>query len=310
MKASRILLFLFVATFGIYFLRFISESGNAVKIPPINALKGSVSATSLNYEIEHVLFEAEQSHMLEKDHTRLLTYLISPPAGVILALTTCIGLFNFKKRRPNPIMSRFLRHTATTLCIISLLSVILPAVVCLSIGVFRSNRLLNLIENEDTDPQVVVPGEQVKVHVDYSPLVSSIQQRHEFSSVKVSKLTFNNAVGESGLFELTAQPRDGRRSKGYDDDSSSEWPSLSQGFSRAFPMAGMNDLNVFLNLPNDQRLQGSLVTGSVEGDLDYPIRAGLDEIAVKCLSGCRLPIKLNSRQRQRNCKIGSPMALF
>jgi len=273
-RTWRILLFLFVATYGIYLLRFLGESGGEVKTPAINALKGAASVVSLNYEIDHALSDAERNRTLQKDNTRLFTYFIFPPAGVLLSLITCIGLHFLKKRFPNPDTSRFLRRSAAALCIISLLSVLLPAIVFFSISGFRSLPLLELCSNKDTEPHLVVPGERVKVHVDYSPFVQSIQQRHQFNSISVRSLTFRNAVGESGTFALAAPPQDGS------DDTPSDWPGLARGFSRAFPMAGINNVNVFLDLPSDSRLQGSLVNGDVEGGLEYPVRAGLDEVRI------------------------------
>lgn len=271
-----IILFLFVSTYGIYFIRFLYEPHGEIKIPKIDALKGSASAVSLNLEIDQAISAAEQNHTLEKDHTRLMTYLIFPPAGVLLSLAAYIGLYLLKKRSLNPSLSRSVRRSALTLCILSLLSVLLLGIVYLLSG-FRSLPLLELCTNENTKPQLVVPGGRFMAQVDYSPFVNSIQSRHQFDSIRVSNLTFKNSSGEEGSFLLKGHPQACRRTI----DNPSEWPGLAQGVSKAFTMERMNDLYVFLHLPNDPRLQGSLVNGDVEGDLQYPIRSGLDEVSIR-----------------------------
>jgi hypothetical protein len=276
-RTGTILLALFVGTFGVYFVRFLFELDGGVQAPPADALKGTASAAQLDLQIGRAIADAERVGTLGEDQRRLLTYLIFPPAGVLLSLITCIGLYIFKRRFPAPALSRFLRRSATVLCVVSLLSILLPAVAFFHGPGFQSLPFLELCSNSNTEPPVVVPGARVKVHVDYSPLVKSIQQRHQFESVSVSNLTFKSANGESGGFGLTAPPRDGRRSGNYLDDTPAEW----SGLSRLYPTMALDDLNVFLDLPNEPRLQSSLVNGDVQGDVQYPYWAELDRVGVR-----------------------------
>lgn len=132
---------------------------------------------------------------------------LAPRSPPLSRLRPVWPFFLKKRREAVGVDASFSRRSARVICAACLLFPLILFGVELSGRTFLSIPLLNLFANANTRPSVVRPGESVQVRIEYSPGVSSIQQRHSFESVTVSNLSYRPASGQPGIVELSDPPR-------------------------------------------------------------------------------------------------------
>ena len=198
---GQILLILFLLSYGAYAAQFLGGIGRDQAPPPVDALEGDSSAVELSARIDNALVVASETDLLASDRWRLMNFLILPPLAAVISISTCVGLWLYKRRHGSASVPRPTRWVAVTTCVLCAVLPLICTFMTLGKRTFLSRPLATLCTNKTTKPSLVRPGQSVQARVEYSPGINSIQQRHAFEAVRVSSLTYKTSTGGAGVVE-------------------------------------------------------------------------------------------------------------
>jgi hypothetical protein len=243
---------------AIYFFGFLKGFGSNNALPSWNSSAGQISIFEFNGRIDKAIAAANETGVLATDRRRLWLSFILPP--VLALISIACGLRFIKRKQRADQQQR--QRTTFRICCVCFVCALAFEVAQQTEQTFLSTPLLKVCGNPNTNPPVVQPGDTVRVRIDYSAGIESIQQRHFFDSVAVSNLVYRSAAGKSGVVISSGSPEAG----------SGEQPNWSN-FNRLLPQVPLKDIDVKLHLPEQPELQGSLVTGNVAATVAYPVWA-------------------------------------
>ncbi len=256
---GKMFFILFCVTLGPLIIRYLLTAlfSSSTVIPPAeDVLKSASSPAALARRIAQAV-SIGRSQLAEHGRQELIAQIVVPTmAGLIVLLNIVLWVHSRRSGKGAPTWPLVLFAT------------ILPFTVTLitlhdtGLGSFA---FVELLSNDNTEPHAVSPHQQVTVGFDSVPPVNSIETRHHFQSLRVSKLTAATASGSS--IELTPEVL---RESGESPDN---WTS----FSRATPEWRIRP-SVTLMLPDNDALCNSVVSGELEATLESPGWSGNDVI--------------------------------
>src|SRR5216684_503162 len=243
---------MFCVTFGPLIIRYLLtalfSSGTVIQ-PAEDVLKGMSSPEVLAAQIAQAVSIGKS--LLGEDENRVLIRQIVVPAmtGLIVVSNIVLWVYSRRSGKGAPPWTLVLSSTILFLTV---------GLITIHDTQLRSFAFSKLLSNDKTEPHAVSHHEEVTIEFDSVPPVSSIEMRHHFQSLRVTKLTAINASGS----RIDLRPEVIR----YSGQSPENWTS----FSRFIPEWQISHTSVTLMLPDNDALRGSVVSGELQALLESP----------------------------------------
>jgi len=151
------------------------------------------------------------------------------------------------------------------------------------INPFQSSGLYKLISNNNTHPPIVTAGSSIVVKSDYSPSINAIQRRHYITSLKITGISYIDPSGNSGAASYSGLHACRDVTEDACDSQESERIQWTN-FARILPEVYVDNLFVAFTLSRETAVSPSLVTGTLDAQVQYPAWIQLDRPGVRTQS--------------------------
>jgi hypothetical protein len=274
-------LFLFVVTYGPYLIIKLLHAGDthqAIPPPLEDPLKGFSSSALLLHQVTENINAEHQSVSFDN------ALLLSGTIFIYFTILACIGLILGVRIRKSKRLKLGTYEPVKWQRQLIFSASIMPYLIAIAANLYLKNvggDIVNtgkLISNKNTYPSVIIPARKVTVRIDYTPAVTSGGVgAYNLSSINVTDFTATRISGS--VIELTPIISvDSAVSKEVNTGSS---PDTWKGAGFLFKNEGTVTPYITLQLPNDDKLNNSLISGKMTAMMDYIIGSDRKSIDIK-----------------------------